>query len=668
MPPKANSYEVIENAWIPLRDGLRLAAKVWLPAETRTKPVPAILEYLPYRKRDGTTPRDMTNYPVFAAAGYAGVRVDIKGSGESDGLFDDEYSPRELAEACEVLDWIAAQAWCTGAIGMMGISWGGFNSLQVAALRPKPLKAVISLASTVDRYNDDIHFKNGCLLSANLSWAGNMLAYASRPADPALVGESWRAQWLKRLEAEPLCIISWLTHQRRNAYWRHGSICEDFSAVEIPCLVIAGWADGYRNTPSAAVAGLGGKSKGLAGPWIHKYPHFAWPKPRADFHGEAIRWWDRWLKGEKNGAEKLPAYRAYITEKVRPAHWTPEVPGRWVAEKTWPSPKIKTKSYYLNAGGGLALRSTPEAAVAFSSPQDCGVMGGEFFTLRPDGDLAADQRLDDAKSLAFETAPLKEPLEILGRARLSIDVAVDQPLGNLIARLVDVHPDGAAHRVAFGVLNLAHRHGNAAPEPMTPGKTERIEIVLDECGHRFLTGHRVRIALSTAYWPMVQPPPAHVTATVTLGNSARLDLPVRKGGDSIDVPLPENPDPLPAFKEIAPGRYERAVEHDLNTGRTRYRLLQDSGAHEIPDTDGLVAREVREEHYEIDPADPLTSTSKTHWIVERSRGPWSIRTVTQQHMTSDRTHFHIEARLEAFDGETKVADRTWRETIPRDYM
>lgn len=668
MPAKPNSYDIVENTWIPLKDGTRLAAKIWLPANAAEGPVPAILEYIPYRKRDGTTPRDMTNYPVFAAAGYAGVRVDIKGNGESDGIFDDEYSPRELAEACEVLDWIAAQPWSTGAVGMMGISWGGFNALQVAALRPKPLKAVISLASTVDRYNDDIHFKNGCLLSANLSWAGTMLAYASRPADPALVGDGWRAQWLERLAAEPLCIKPWLTHQRRDDYWRHGSICEDFSAIEIPCLVIAGWSDGYRNTPSAAVAGLGAKAKGLVGPWIHKYPHFAWPRPRADFHGEAIRWWDRWLKGKKNGAEKLPAYRAYITESIRPSHWRTDDPGRWVAEKVWPSPRIKAKSFYLNSGGVLAAKGGPASEIPFSSPEDCGVMGGEFFTLRPDGDLAADQRLDDAKSLIFETAPLTRLIEILGRPRLSIEVAIDKPLGNLIARVIDVLPDGAAHRVSFGVLNLAHRHGNADPKPMTPATSERVEIVLDECGHRFLAGHRIRIALSTAYWPMVLPPPEHATAILTLGQRARLDLPVRKGGDSHDVPVPDNPDPLPAFKEIEPGRYERVVEHDLNAGRTRYRLYHDSGAVEIPETDGLVSREVREEAYEIDPTDPLTSVSTTHWIVERSRGPWSIRTITRQRLTADQTHFHIQASLEAFEGETQVAERNWRETIARDHM
>ncbi|MEZ5923414.1 MAG: CocE/NonD family hydrolase [Hyphomicrobiaceae bacterium] len=668
MPAPANTYTVIENLWVPLKDGARLAAKLWLPAEADRKPVPAILEYIPYRKRDGTTPRDLTNYPIFAAAGYAGVRVDIKGNGESDGLFDDEYSPRELAEAVEVLDWIAAQPWCTGAVGMMGISWGGFNALQVAALRPKPLKAVISLASTVDRYNDDIHYKNGCLLSANLSWSGNMLAYASRPADPAIVGDGWRKQWLERLDAEPLCIKPWLAHQRRDAYWQHGSICEDFSAIDIPCLVIAGWADGYRNTPSAAVAGLGGRSKGLVGPWIHKYPHFAWPRPRADFHGEALRWWDRWLKSKRTGAEKLPAYRAYITENIRPSHSRTDDAGRWVAEKVWPSPRIKARTYFLNTGGLLATRGGPAREVTFASPEDCGVMSGEFFTLRPDGDLAADQRLDDAKSLVFETGPLAAPLEILGRPRLSIDVAIDRPIGNLIARLVDVLPDGTAHRVAFGVLNLAHRNGNADPAPMTPGKAERIEIVLDECGHRFLEGHRLRLSLSTAYWPMVLPPPEHVTLTLTLGATACLDLPVRKGGDRFDVPAPDNPDPLPVFRELKPGRYERAVEHDLNAGRTRYRLLQDTGAHEVPDTDGLVAREVREEHYEIDPADPLSAVATTEWLIERSRGSWSIRTVTRQRLTADKVSFHIEASLEAFEGEMKVVERNWRETIPRDHM
>ena len=270
-----------------------------MPANAEADPVPAVLEFLPYRKRTGTEARDDSTYPVFAAAGIAGVRVDIRGSGESDGVIDGEYTPQELSDAAEIIGWIAAQPWSNGKVGMMGISWGGFNCLQVAALRPPALKAVISIASTVDRYNDDIHYKNGCHLSAQLSWAATMLAYQSRCPDPALVGDRWREMWMQRLTEEPYFMPEWLSHQRRDGFWKHASICEDFAAVEIPSLVIAGWADGYRNTPLKAVEGMGARAKALIGPWIHKYPHFAWPKPRADFHAEAIRWWNRWLRGEE---------------------------------------------------------------------------------------------------------------------------------------------------------------------------------------------------------------------------------------------------------------------------------------------------------------------------------------------------------------------------------
>ncbi len=663
-----HGFRVLENEWITLADGTRLAARIWLPDGAAKKPVPAILEYLPYRKRDGTTARDQTNYPVFAEAGYAGVRVDIRGSGESEGLFDDEYSPRELAEGCEVINWIAAQPWCTGAVGMMGISWGGFNSLQIAALRPKPLKAVISIASTLDRFNDDIHYKNGCHLSAQLSWSGTMLAYSSRPPDPLLVGNRWGEIWRERLEHEPWLLDIWLRHQTRDAYWQHGSIAEDYAAIEAAVLIIAGWADGYRNAPPSAAAHLRAPVKAINGPWVHKYPHFAWPKPRADFHAEAIRWWDRWLKGKKNGADKLPAYRAYITEGIRPSTWRAADPGRWVAEKAWPAKAIKPRVLHLNPDRTLDRKARGEGVLAIKSPQDTGTASGEWFTLKPDGELAGDQRGDDAGSLVFETAVLPEAIEILGRPVLRLPAAIDAPTGNLIARLLDVHPDGVATRVSFGTLNLAHRGGNAHPRPMTPGESEPIEIRLDECGHRFRAGHRLRLAISTAYWPMVLPPPTAVTATLKLGASATLELPVRKGGDSIEMPEPANPDPLPKYRELAPGAARRAVERDLNKGMTRYFVHEDSGAHEVPDTSGLVTRESREETFTIAADDPLSAVSETRWVAERSRGAWSIRTVTTQRLTANATHFLIEARLEAYEGASLVIERRWNERVRRELM
>ena len=669
MPEKAlRSFQVIENLWIPLSDGTRLAARVWMPDNAGQRPVPAILEYLPYRKRDGTRWRDDSTYPVFAAAGYAGIRVDMRGCGDSDGLLADEYTRQELADAVEVIGWLAGQPWCSGAVGMMGISWGGFNALQVAALRPKPLKAIISIASTVDRFNDDIHYKGGALLSANLSWSSCMLCYSSRPPDPDLVGDGWRQQGLDRLRHQPLLLSTWLRHQTRDAYWRHGSIGEDYAAVEVPVFILAGWADGYKNAPPAALANLQAPVKAMTGPWIHKYPHFAWPKPRADFHAEAIGWWDRWLKGVDNGVEDLPAYRVYITENVRPSAVRDYDPGRWVAETEWPSPGIKSVQFGLSADGRLATFGAKAGQRSICSPQDCGVMGGEFFTLSRQGDLPGDQRLDDAGSLVFETGPLVEPIEILGRPEMTIKVAIDAPIGNVIARLVDVHPGGASHRVSFGVLNLAYRHDQAAPSAMTPGLAETVTLRLDECGHRFGAGHRLRLAISTAYWPLVLPPPTAVTATLDLGDGAILVLPARAGGDRIDVPEPANADLLPELRQLTPEGQGRTVEHDLAEGRTRYCVTVDTGETEIAAADGLIMRERREETYTISPDDPLSAFCQCRWEMTRRRGGWSVRTVSQTTLFVDAAQFHIESVLTAYEGETEVFKRAWTDKIERGFL
>src|SRR6266481_2938898 len=233
----------IENVFIPLKDRTLLAARIWLPADAESRPVPAILEYLPYRKRDGTAERDQLMHPYFAAHGYAAVRVDIRGTGESDGVLPDEYLKQEQDDCLEVLEWLAAQPWCTGACGMIGISWGGFNGLQVAARRPAQLKAVISVCSTDDRYADDVHYMGGCLLNDNLQWASVMFGYMSRTPDKALLGDAWRDVWLKRLQHQPLLVAHWLRHQRRDAYWKHGSICEAWGAIARPVYLVGGWAD-----------------------------------------------------------------------------------------------------------------------------------------------------------------------------------------------------------------------------------------------------------------------------------------------------------------------------------------------------------------------------------------------------------------------------------------
>ena len=271
-----------DTVWIPMPDGVRLAATIWLPDDAEDHPVPAVLEFIPYRRRDFTAAGDSLHHPWLAGHGYAAVRCDLRGNGDSEGLFDDEYSPQELDDGYHVLAWLAAQPWCTGATGMMGISWGGFNCLQVAALKPPSLKAVYSVASTDDRYADDIHFMGGCLLNDNLNWGTTMSTFAMRPPDPAVVGADWRRIWLERLDEAPNLVAKWLSHQRRDGQWKHGSVIEDYDAIEAAVYMVGGWADGYTNAIFRVAAGLKAPFRGLVGPWTHAYPWKAKPGPEID--------------------------------------------------------------------------------------------------------------------------------------------------------------------------------------------------------------------------------------------------------------------------------------------------------------------------------------------------------------------------------------------------
>ncbi|KQW58353.1 MULTISPECIES: CocE/NonD family hydrolase [unclassified Ensifer] len=659
-------FTLIENEWIRLKDGTRLAARIWMPDGADAEPVPAVLEYLPYRKRGGTSLRDESTYPVFAAAGIAGVRVDIRGSGESDGVIDGEYTPRELSDGCEIIEWIAAQPWSNGKVGMMGISWGGFNCLQVAALKPPALKAVISIASTVDRYNDDIHYKNGCHLSAQLSWAATMLAYQSRAPDPAIVGDRWKEMWLERLENEPYFMEEWLEHQRRDAFWQHGSISEDFGGFDTPALVIAGWADGYRNTPLKAVEGLGAKAKALIGPWVHKYPHFAWPKPRADFHGEAIRWWNRWLRDEKNGAEGGPQVRAYILDGPRPAVRRDKDPGRWVAKDVWQKPEMQVLGITLDGRLSTDAKDMGTGEVYLKSPLDTGTASGEYFTLKPDAEMAGDQRIDDAGALTFETRPLLEAEDYLGQPSLSVDVTCPADTANLVARIVDVHPDGTATRIAFGVLNLAHRDGNAEPRAMEKGRRTRITLVLDACGYRVRAGHRIRLSLSTSYWPMILPPPDDPGLTIDTA-SLTLALPLLGQHNEVVVPEPENPDPLPKYIERTAGSTSRTVERDMTNGVTHYRIYEDGGLSEHPDT-GLATQDIRDETWSIAPDNPHSMIGTSTWTCISKREGWSVRTVSTSVLTCDADDWITEAKIVAYENDAPIFEKSFAKRVARDLM
>jgi predicted acyl esterase len=663
--------KTIEHAWIPMPDGVRLSARIWLPQDAEHEPVPAILEYIPYRKRDTVRARDEQIYPYFAGHGYAGVRVDLRGSGDSEGVLRDEYLQQELDDGMAILNWLEQQPWCNGRVGMMGISWGGFNGLQIAAMRPPQLKAIITACSTDDRYADDVHHMGGCLLGDNLSWASTMFAYNSCPPDPAVVGDGWRDMWFQRLRGSGLWLETWLQHQRRDAYWQHGSICEDFGAIQCPVMAISGWADGYSNAVFRLLENLSVPRQGLIGPWGHKYPHLGMPGPAIGFLQDAVRWWNHWLKGMDNGVDRDPMLRVWMQDSVPPTTRYTERPGRWVAEPDWPAAAIEEHKFDLASHRRLlpAGTATEQQNLNLQSPLGLGLFAGKWCSYTAAPDLPHDQRQEDGGALVFDSAPLEHPLEILGAPAVELEIIPDKPVAMLAVRLSDIAPDNKATRVTYGLLNLAHRDSSGHPRPLQPGRQCRVRVQLNHIAQHFPAGHHLRIAVSTSYWPLAWPAPESAQVKLVTGIS-QLFLPVRIPRDS-DKSLrslgkPEAAAPLETTM-IEPEHHNWHVMRDLETDVSILEVINDSGTVYLNDIDLETARKAQE-WYSYQGDDFSSVRGETLWERSFKRGEWHVRTVTRTVLTSTATDFCLRAELDAYEGDKRVYSQNWDTVIPRDYV
>lgn len=662
-----NTVQECHHEWLTLPDGTRLAYRAWMPEDVLTNPVPAILEFLPYRKNDGTVIRDEITMPQTAAHGYACIRVDLRGCGESEGLFDDEYSAQELQDGCDVIAWIASQPWCDGSVGMVGISWGGFNSLQVAALGPPALKAIITQCSTDDRFRDDIHFSGGCLLNDNMDWAAFFWAYAlGRAPDASLVGDDWQSIWLKRLNQMPFLAKPWLTNQTRSEYWKHGSVCENYSDIEIPVYAMGGWADGYRNTVFTLLSNLSGPKKGLVGPWAHKYPNIAYPNPKMDYVAESVRWWDRWLKGVDNGIDSEPELHYYLQDAVLPQTDYEHRPGRWVSEPTWPSPFTEHRTWHF-ADKYLSASVSDSAPVSIRSPHTVGLDGGRFCVgIRLDMEQPCDQRLDDAGSLVFDTDTLDEDLPLAGQVMAHLALSSDKPQAYAVVRISDVHPTGEVTRITHGLLNLSHRDSHEFPAPLVAGEIYEVDIPLNHMAYVVPKGHKVRIAVSTAYWPLIWP--CGEDATLTLYPSrCSVTVPLNMSPTPSDL-VPDYDSPVTFAGDLlrAPGS-KRVVHRDYKTGTHILETYEDFGRQRFASCASEIDF-IIEQAMSIHPQDPLSAKNAIHLCVDMGREGWRTGIEADYEMTCDASHFYIKAHWTARVEDKVIFEKSFDETIKRNYM
>jgi putative CocE/NonD family hydrolase len=663
--------ETRETVWIPMADGRRLAARLWLPRGAQER-LPAIVEYMPYRRRDATRPRDEPIHAWFAARGYAALRVDMHGSGDSDGILAQEFQKQEQDDALEMIAWIAAQDWCSGAVALFGKSWGAFAALQAAMRRPPALKAIVAVCGAQDRYDESLHFTGGVPLVEQLWWSDAMLMFNMRPPDPAIVGDRWREMWRARLDANEPWIGEWLRHQTRDAFWRHGSVADDPHAIRCPVFAVGGWADYISRAVPRLLAAIDVPRWGLIGPWGHHYPQDGIPAPAIGFLQECDRFLRFALRGEAAAMDGVPMLRAWMPERRTPGPDHVAEHGRWVAEASWPNPRIAPRILHLGAHG-LGDAPAAPAVLRHHSPQSLGECAPEWLSMGIAGEVPRDQRADDGRALTFDGAALDAPLEILGVAELEIDLAVDRPVAMLVARLCDVAPDGTSLRVSLGVLNLTHRNGHDRVEAMTPGQRTRVTLRFPDVAHGFATGHRIRLALSTAYWPVLWPSPEPVTLTVHAGAS-RLSLPVRAPDPAgVEAPrfAPPEAGPAAAITVLEPARIERRQQRDLATGTVDYVLEAEGGylgpgrRWRIDETGTVIGHRISRRFATRDD-DPLAARAAIEETMEIERGPdWRVKLETATRMRATANEFVVECEARAHDGERMAIDRRWTFTVPR---
>jgi putative CocE/NonD family hydrolase len=658
--PAALDVRVIENVFIPTPDGVKLAVQLWLPGDSDHRPAPVVLESIPYRKRDRYRAYGAFWGPTLARRGIGYARLDVRGSGDSTGVLLDEYLPSEQHDAATAIAWLAAQPWCNGSVGMRGVSWGGFSTLQTAALAPPALKAIMPMSASDMRYTDDAHYIGGAFALTGLKWATSMKVVMAGPPDPRITGDGWRAEWLQRLNAAPPIAARWLSHQTNDAYWRQGSVAVDLEAIRCPVYVVGGLVDSYGNEIPRLLSRLKVPKKGLYGPWQHGYPQPATPGPGLDWAVEEVRWWRHWLLREATGIMDEPMFRVYMPDATAAQVSPGPIPGRWIAERSWPSDRVTTRSLHPARGALTETPSGPEIATYVAKPV-VGLDKVEWVPFAPT-ELPREQSSDDARSMTFDTPPLPASLEILGAPVLRARVSADRSVAKLAVRLCEVTSDGKSWLVTYGLLNLTHRDGHEHPRPLVPGQFVDVDIPLNFTAHRFQAGSRIRASLSESLWPLVWPSPEIVTLKLDLAAS-RLDLPVRA------PPRLEAPMPIPSTAPFP------SHPSDWPT----MRITEDAGVARVVETWPGSVSEIAEIEETLSGAGPNVVLSMTEgdpssceWRARQTAGyrrtGWDVAVVAEVTVTATADAFHVEESTVAIlNGET-LSDRRHGETIARNLM
>ncbi|MHB8381717.1 MAG: CocE/NonD family hydrolase [Candidatus Binataceae bacterium] len=660
--PPMRAISVIENEWISLTDGTRLAVRLWIPENALRAPVPAVLEYIPYRKRDLTRFLDDAWGAQFARYGFAYARVDIRGTGDSDGILLDEYLPQEQADAAQVIAWLARPPRSNGSVGMRGISWGGFSTLQTAATAPPALKAALAFCCSDNRFTDDAHYIGGALGFCNFSWGNAFQNVMIGPPDPAIAGDRWNEMWLARLHSARPVLANWLMHQRADAFWQHGSADVDYSRIKCPVYLVGGLVDSYNNAIPRLLENLNVPRRAIIGPWAHTYPQFGAPGPGLDWVFEEVRWWDHWLNGRDTGIMREPMLRVFMPEDTSAQTFPMDTPGRWIGEAKWPSPAISHFDLALNSDG-LSPDPSKRDDVGYRANVLVGLCTREWLPGAMAEDLPSEQNPDDVNSFTLDSNPLEHELEILGNPGAALRLSSDSPIAQVAVRLTEVDPGGRSWLISYGLLNLTHRDGHEDPQPLAPGRFYDVNVRLNFVAHRFAKGSRIRLAISESLWPLVWPSPEPVTLTIATGDST-LTLPRRTVPENEpSMPIPLIRDSHSSARAAPPTVTVSGPDRD---GRIAIRRQSDN-RRVIRDTETAIVSRI-DWNRELIPGSPNSSRWHGTYAVSYKREPWEAAVAASFELTSTAGHFHLTESIRASQGDKIIFEQTWENNIPRDLI
>jgi len=648
----------IETTWLTLKDGVKLSATFYKPVpRSPSEKFPVIFEFLPYRKDDGGYIGSFSQYTYFVRRGYIMTRVDIRGTGSSTGIFPiREYSEQELDDAVEIIDQLSKMPESNGSIGMWGISWGGFNSIQVAMRQPRALKAILASMATDDLYHDDIHYIDGAFhVDEWAFWFDHAKAIPQSPNYPLD-----EAYFKERFDSY-LGLLTYLKQQKDGEFWRKNSLRWQYDKIRIPCYLIGGLLDGYRDSIPRMLENMKVPVKAEIGPYNHSWPDDGTPGPNYEWRHEAVRWWDQWLKGKSTGVLDEPRLTVFLREGHSPDIALKTTPGHWITED-WPIPGTAWEKFFPAENHQLRTDLSEQTTESLRYVPTYGVNTGMWW-----GEPTDDMRPDDAGSLAFDSLPLKKGFEIVGFPQVRLRVSADAPLAHWIARLEDVFPDGSVSLVAGALLNGSQWRSRLEPESLVPGEIYDLAFEMHFTTWTFQPGHRIRLSVTNSLFPMIWPTPYNMTTKLFIGvENTRIELPV----------IPSKERKPPALRAPEP-REARTDARDLGgkvwpQGFYEWRRDLWKGAVSV-EWRGKSSYEIQDRRYhsteknyyetnEKNPAESCFLGEDSDRIELPGR---NIYLLTNVEIRSDEKNFYVTLVRQIFENDRLLRRREWKETIPR---